>query len=147
MQPFCRNQQLGCAHPFCSWHPLYIRKWGAQSHLVNWNEHTYVVVEPRIISSTPPVVIGMCLVECQLQHHHPKVVAAMQSTNDWRKMARTNMGKLVECLNFRHHPPRSASQSTSRKELICTHIFVVRIQSSDNVNIGFSDLLRTCELS
>ena len=23
MQPFCRNQQLGCAHPFCSWHRFY----------------------------------------------------------------------------------------------------------------------------
>ena len=36
VQPFCRNQQLGCAHPFCSWHPFYTTKWGAQPHLVNW---------------------------------------------------------------------------------------------------------------
>ena len=36
VQPFCRNQQLGCARPFCSWHPFYTTKWGAQPHLVNW---------------------------------------------------------------------------------------------------------------
>ena len=54
MQPFCRNQQLGCAHPFCSWHPFYTTKWGAQP------KSDFLSKFPRNVGTLSCVRSGIC---------------------------------------------------------------------------------------